>query len=179
MNQLKIAKRYAQALFELGELESCAKEIHLDFQSLHQLMKTSDQLKDFFFHPLISFQKRQSILQTLFQDKIHPLLLRFLIFLIHKNRLSLIIPIEETFQKLFAESQDILSIKIFSAQTLLPQQEKMLPAKIKEKFQKNIQAEIFVDSSMIGGFKFQIKDEIYDLSIRSQIERFKNQVLWA
>ena len=149
----KIAKRYALALFDLAEQKKHVDHVYEDMaaalESIHVLAK----------------------------QKVDPLTAQFLEFLVQKGRLGLLTVIAQEFENLYFEYKEILKVKIISAQELNNDQIKSIASRLKARFNKTIQHDLEIDPRLIGGFKVQVGDTIYDYSIQTQLEKFKNQIL--
>ena len=70
MKNLKIAHRYAKALFDLAQERKCLEIIHSNLQEISGLISQSKQLADFFEDPVIPFNKQKAILEDLFKKKV-------------------------------------------------------------------------------------------------------------
>lgn len=149
----KIAKRYALALFDLAEQKKHVDRVYEDMtvalESVHVLAK----------------------------HKVDPLTAQFLQFLAQKGRLGLLTVIAREFESLYFEYKEILKVKIVSARELNNDQIKSIAVRLKARFHMDIQHDLEIDPRLIGGFKIQVGDTIYDYSIQSQLEKFKNQIL--
>lgn len=173
----KAGKRYAQALFDLAREKDCMDQAYHDTQSLTRLLKQSAELKLFMANPEIPTKKRLAIFEKIFKKHIHPFTYTFLCFLDKKDRLNLTNEICEGFETLYLRHKKILKIRITGARDMDKGHIQAISERLKTRFQEDIQATVTVDSSLIAGFKVQVKDLIYDLSIASQLEKFKNRVI--
>ena len=179
VNDFKIASRYAKALFSLAQTENKQEAIYQDLKTLSELMVTSGELSDFIHHPRILQDKVQEMLKLLFEGKIEALTLRFLHFLAYKRQLANIEMIIERFADFHFEATKILRAEIISAEPLTQDQTKTLMQRLKIKFQRDMICRYVIDPVVIGGFLIKVKDEVYDYSLRGQLDRFRYSSIHA
>lgn len=173
------AKRYAKALFELSQEKKSLEVVYEDLKQLENLINGSDDLKQFIQNPVILLEKRQAILSSLFKDKFNIIVYQFLIFLAEKKRLALIQLIFQEFEKLCFQAKNIIRVKVTSRWALGPGQIKSICHYFKAKLKKEINPEQEIDPSIIGGVKIQVGDTVYDYSFKTQLDKFKAQILHA
>ena len=173
----RIAKRYANALFELSYQTKNLDQNHLDLQMIAAMIDQSENFNAFLQNPEIPSPMRQAALNALFKDRISPLTLKFLYFLVHHDRLNLLSEIGAAFDELYCENKNIFKIKITSARQLTANQAAAIGDRLKSRLNKNIDRDLEIDPGLIGGFKIQVGDQIHDFSIQTQLEKFKNRIL--
>jgi F-type H+-transporting ATPase subunit delta len=177
MKNHKAVKRYTKALFELGQEQNQLEKIHSDFEIILALIQQSDAFNGFLKNPLIPVHKQQEILRAMFHERLKSLTYTFVLFLAEKKKLSYLAPIAEYFKKLYLAKKEILPVKLISAFSMSASQINTLCEKLKEYFHKDIEPSLGIDQSLLGGFKIQIRDVIYDLSLRAQLEQFRKSVM--
>jgi len=174
-----IAKRYAQALFDLScETKEC-ETVSRDLLKIQKLINESDEFVTFLHNPVISLDTRQTILKGILKNKIKPLTRKFILFLNIKNRLRLLSNICQVFEKLYLELKGIIRVKITSSTTINDSQVKEISKHLKSRLKKNIEPTVFKDPSILGGIKIQDGDTIYDYSLSTQLEQFKKNLIKA
>lgn len=172
-----IAKRYAKALFELSTDEQATDHVHNDLLQLSTVCRESAEFKQFISNPIISRGRKEEILTELFRSRVKPLTLNFLLFLARKSRLELLPAICEAFEGLYLSSNNILQASVLSKVPLSKDQMEQIGAKFKKITQKNIETLQNINKNMLGGFKVQINDTVYDYSIESKLKKFKSAIL--
>ncbi len=169
--------RYAQAFFDLCREKKCLDKVYPDTQSLDRLLKQSTELKSFMENPEIASKKRLAIFKTLFKDRMNLQTYHFLLFLEQKDRLNLAGQICEEFETLYLKHKNILKVGIDSARELDKKHIHAIAKRLNARFQKEIQPKVTIVPSLIAGFKIHVGHFIYDLSIASQLKKFKEHVL--
>lgn len=171
-----IAKRYAKALFNFAD-EKENKGVYTDLCSLLELCRESAEFRRFIGDPILSAAKKEETLKELFQGKVKPQTLRFLLFLSRKNRLKLLQPICAAFEELYLSSNNIFPAMIRSKIPLTQTQIDQISKKFKQSEDKDIEPHQVVDERMLGGFTIQVKDMVYDHSIESKLNKFKYSII--
>ena len=103
--------------------------------------------------------------------------LQFLFFLNGHDRLNILKEIGLEFEKLYFEYKEILKVKIISARELKKEQLETIAQRLNSRFKKNIRYDVGIDPRLIGGFKIQVGDSIYDFSIQNQLDKFEQRIL--
>lgn len=179
MSGTPAARRYAKALFLQAAEEGVLDPVYKEFQALGQLLHASSALRDFVGHPLMPMEHRQKTLRELLAADVEPLTLRFLEFLDRQSRMALLVDICETLQELVREEKGIVHARITFAAAFRFQDVEAIRAKIALKTGKEVESESRVDFKLIGGFRVQVGDRVHDASIRTQLDKFKREIINA
>lgn len=173
----RIAKRYARTLFEAaldtGTLEKAAE----DFDTVRQALRHSEDLRHFIANPEIPARRQALILNELFAKRLAPQSQKFLLFLITKDRLSILDDVITAFQGLYREHAGISRLQITSAFPVDQTLRDALHAFFAKHLRREIESEERVDPDLIGGVKVAAGDMVYDLSVRNQLDRFRKRML--
>jgi F-type H+-transporting ATPase subunit delta len=171
------AKRYAKALFQTSEEAANTDLIHRDMKHLEEALEKSSELQVFLSNPMIPSEKRFNILTEIFKSKVAPLTFRFLQLLESKNRISLLSAVCQSFDDLYLASKQSCHAYISSAVELNENQLHNLTHHLKLKHRVEIIPHVSINKDLIGGFKVQIKDVIYDMSLSAQLAKFKEAII--
>ena len=148
-----------------------------DFKVVTRALKDSLVLSDFIRTPVIPFEKRKTILEEIFKNKIHAETIKFLIFLASQRRLNFLKEICEAFDDLYLEYKNTVRAFITSNTELNTHQISDISHHMKLKLRKEVQPVLKVDKNLIGGIKIRIDDFIYDYSIKTQLDKFKYNII--
>ena len=178
MPESSVAKRYAQALFELAEEGHAVLEVRQDLHDLAQLAKNDPSFQRFIANPLIPAHKRNDVISSL-TGSIHALTERCLHFIAGKKRFSKLPDICQAFETIYNESKNILNVQVSMAHEPSAQQIEGIKEKLAKRFNKEIITEVDVNPDLVGGFKLQVQNEIYDYTVVNKLETFRKQALNA
>lgn len=95
----------------------------------------------------------------------------FIHLLAENQRLSTLSVLAEMFSEKKREHEKSILIRVRSAQPLTDAQQQELTAALKQRYQRDVQLSLDVDTSMIGGVVVNAGDEIIDGSLRGQLHR--------
>lgn len=178
MRQPKVAQRYAKALFDLALETSQLEVVKNDIETIRGVK--NEEMLMVFRSPVINEDKKISIFEAIFNDKISKLTSSFFKLVFRKGRM---IALPEILASFDAQYRAHNRIQIIEVTTAIPVGEEIL-LYIKNKMQglprwKDSRLEIksLVDESVIGGFVLQADDILYDASIRHDLALIKKQFI--
>lgn len=91
------------------------------------------------------------------------------LYLVSKGRLGDIKDILEEYKKLYYIEKNIIDVKGIFASDLSAEQKDALIKKLENSTKKNVNLEVEIDKSLIGGGILKIGDKVIDGSIKSQL----------
>ena len=103
--------------------------------------------------------------------------MKFLLFLIEKSRLNILKDIAKAFENIYLNYKNIVPVTIKSAGPIEPKQMQALLKRLQEKLGKEIQPHTVIDKKLLGGFKIETGHVVYDGSLRTQLDNFKEHVI--
>lgn len=173
MSQSTVAKRYAQALFELAAQQNTVAEVSSDLKELVKVIKTDAEFVLLLKAPKISATGKKQLVAELLSGA-QPAVINMISVLIDKKRIDEATDVAEAFQILAADAQGAADAKVFSTRALTDAERAEISAafgKLVGKEKLNITNEI--DPSLIGGVRVQIGNYIYDSTVTSKLEGLK------
>ncbi len=174
-----LAKRYAKALFDCALGDNALERVYADLVEIEKIISESKDFREFLKNPIFSIEERQTIIRSVLAESYNPLTKNFILFLAAKKRLNVFENICRSFTDLYRDANQILPVKITSRFELSSAQLKSLSSRLAEKFKKKIEPYLVVDAHLLGGLKVQIGDVVYDYSMRTQLEKFKENLVFA
>ena len=174
-----LAKRYSQALYDYSQEKDCVEKVYGDLAVLEEAILHSPEFVNFLKNPIAATGIREEALAGIFEKKVSGEFLRFLFLLSRKNRLSILPSICRAFRDLYREAHGILPVKIFSSLPLSKEECQSISEYLEKKFSKKIEPQFTVDASLIGGIAFQVRDQVYDFSLKAQLRQFKEKLVPA
>ena len=177
MRNLKIAPRYAKALFDLAQERNNLDKISEDLKGITAIIFQSPELINFLRNPTIPAEKHKNVIKELFSLRVEDLTLTFLFFLAERKKIGQLDLIGAAFKRYYSKLCGILPVTLTSAYPLSREQVQKITEKLDVTFKKKIEPTVAVSKDLLGGFKLQVKDKIYDFSIQSQLDKFRQSVL--
>lgn len=173
----KVALRYATSLLESSVEKNNLDQIASDMQTVSQAIESSSLLRRFLENPVVKSELKKSILKEIFVKHVSEDTLRFIDFIVDKNREEALKDIADKFLDLKDDYSGVVRVQITSAFVLNEDQKKMIEEKFASILKKKIIANYKVDQSVIGGFVAKVKDTVYDATISHQLEMLRQQLL--
>ena len=173
------SQRYALALFHAAESagEGLTEQIQKELSFISDLWDKNAELRAFLEAPQISGEEKDKLLQTTFKGKISELLLQFLLFLLSKGRLENILGINNQYDELLKEKEGLVDARVITASSL----DERSSASLKEKMEKNTGKKVNLifklDPDIIGGIKVIVGNQIIDHSIRTELDKLRENLL--
>ena len=178
----KIAKNYARALFELGELSgndlSLQETILSELNNINEIINKVKDAKVIFTTPVIAKDEKKELIQKLLQGKIDQKVLNFLFLLIDKQRFNMLPEIQDELNKLVNKLKGIVVAEISSASALDNETLEKLKQKLENILTKDkkILVESKIEPELIGGIKVKMDDLVFDGSIKGKLENLKRRL---
>jgi F-type H+-transporting ATPase subunit delta len=105
--------------------------------------------------------------------------MNFLVLTSGKKRSEFIREIIERFEVLALEHNQILSAQVFSAVPLSSEQTEAIRNRLRKNTGKEVQLVEVVEKSLLGGFIVKIRDSVIDYSLKRQLERLKEKMIFG
>ncbi len=176
MVEARIGARYANSLFGLAQEKKMLNDVKDDMNLILQACQESRQLVNLLESPIIPSSRKNAILQKVFDGKfISPLTMLIVDLLSRKGRDAYLPSMAREFLKIYDQEFDI-SRGILTSVYKLPEK---LVSQIRDKLEEQLGTTLILeqklDESMIGGFKIQIGDQLYDGSVTSALRKMRNK----
>ncbi len=140
----KAARRYSTALYDVAEEKGQLIEVTDDITNVLGLINDNKNLELFFASPIISKEKKLSIVKDIFGGKLSELTLDFINLLVSRRRESLINGIFEDFLNLKKEKDGIVDVQVKTSVELNDDEKMKMKQKIDSytKLKSNLSFEI-------------------------------------
>ncbi|URZ15030.1 F0F1 ATP synthase subunit delta [Clostridium felsineum] len=170
-------RRYALALYEVGEERQKLEEYINDFNDIVGLLKTNQDVIQVVNHPQVSTSEKKKIFMEIFKGKIDEKLLNFLLLLIEKKRIH---DAEGILSQLNIISLEKHNKVIADVKTVIPLTEgekTTLTSKLSAKYNKTVILKEIIDKSIIGGVYVRVGDDVIDGTVKFKLDSMKKLML--
>jgi len=168
----KVVLPYSEALLESAQEIDLVEQISNDLTKISNILLQAIDLKLFLENPLVSSVSKKNVLQQIFSDQIHDNVLKFLLVLVDRRRISLLNAIIDKYLELAYKLDSILIAYISTPISLTESQHNTLINKLKEITNSNkVKLAIEIDSDLIGGLKIQVGSKVIDTSLSGQLKQ--------
>lgn len=168
MTNQSVAKRYARALFAIGEEQDKLASFDESLRGLAALATTNEEVKELLASHFISISRKKEVMGAILADD-DPLIRNFVYLLLDKNRAMNLVDVCEAFEILMEERENILHASVKSAVPLDGEQVTQIERKFSALTKQTVKAKVTVDQSLIGGVLVRVGDKVYDGTIAHQL----------
>ena len=164
-----IARPYAVAAYKLGrEQKSLAK--WSEMLGFATAVSNDAQMQAYIQNPKVISSELQIAFLKVCGDKLNEQGQNLIKVLVEYGRLSILPAITEAFESLKALDEGTLEAQIVAAAQPSEAEIKDLVQRLEAKFGKKIEANVSVDSELIGGIKIIVGDTVIDASVKGQLQ---------
>ena len=162
-----VSERYALSLYEVAKDEKQEKGYLEELTAVCGVFRETPDFLKLLTTPSIA--DKQNVLKRVFEGRIQPFLLNFLMLITEKGRVGLIFEMREAYKEQYYFENNIAEV---CAVTAVPMSD-ALREKLKNKMQavtgRQVVLETSVDPEIIGGIVVKVNNEQFDTSLRTRI----------
>ena len=175
MSAYRVARRYAEAALELAEEQKQSERLAGDLELIQKAIKESLEFYAFLKSPVISKDKKRTVMADLFKAKVSTLTMDFLNLLIEKGREDVLDSILVEYFRMRDDRLGIVILELRAAIELTGDQQKTIAKRFEEITRKKIRVAFSVDKQLKGGFIARVGDTVYDGSVTRQLELLRER----
>ena len=171
------ATRYARALLDVLLKESTAEQGAQDLSKVAALLQQFPELERAFTNPAIPAARKRALVQELLPKlSLTAPVGKLLLMLAERDRLVLLPDLVAVFQEKLEELQQVVRAEVTTAEPLGADRLSSLQQRLAQATGRTVKMTTRVDPTLIGGMKAQIGSTVFDGSIATQLETFKQKL---
>ncbi len=176
MSVERIATRYSKSLVDLAVEQNKLEDVNSDMQYIKAVCGNPD-FKSLIKSPVIQPSKKAGAFKAVFSSKVSDLTNKFLNIVLKKGRESYLPEMVTEFDIQYKKIKHVSSVTLTTAEPLSQAAVDRILAKIKtsKSTDDNIELDVKVDPSLIGGFILRYDDKLYDTSVKHKLEQLKKE----
>ncbi len=169
MIKTAVARRYAQALFELLD-QSMTEATRGTLNGIGLAMKESNQLRHVIASPAFGVEEKIAVLTAL-GDKLGcpPAGKAFLGQLVKKNRVGFLPDIADAFGKLVDQSKGTQPVTVSSATALSPDEQQRIKTRLRDTLKRDVDVTFQTDASHLAGLQIHIGSTVVDSTVHGRL----------
>ncbi len=174
-----LAQRYARSILELAEEKGGRDKIELvlgQLEDVLELARSDAHFSEFLASRVIPATSRAASIKRIFDGRIDPLVLNFLLVLNDKGRLARLAPIIDAFDALAQDKFGRVEVDVYTAAPASGEELAGIKKSLEAKLGKIVIVHPYTDASMIGGVKLRIGDKLIDGSVATRLRRMKQRL---
>ena len=174
MIKTAVARRYAQALFELLE-PSNIEATRVALHGLGAAVKDSASLRHVVASPAFGVDEKIAVLGELGSRLGCPTVGQaFIGQLVKKNRVGFLPEIAEAFAKLVDESKGTQPVTVSSAAALSSAEQDRIKARLRDTLKREVDVTFQVDASHLAGVQIHIGSAVVDSTVRGRLRAMQS-----
>lgn len=172
-----IARRYAKALLAIGQEDQNFARYGEELAGFAKAQNTSG-LAEALSNPIVPLENRTNILKAV-QDKMQlsPMVKNVLSLMMEKGRINLVPSMNDYYQKLVDEVNNIARATIVTATAVDDDIKEQIQKTLEEMTSKKVIIEAVEDPEIIGGIVAKVGDLTLDGSVKMQLKNLKESLI--
>lgn len=177
MSQSKVAKIYAESLYDYAVAQNNRENVITDVEKLKWLFVHSAELLRTVQSPIVRSIDKLAIIRGAAKNSLTTEFDGFINLLTKKNRIDFIPEIVEIFSDVCDKKEGVLRVTVTSAIALSDEQMQSVKDMLHVRFNKTIVITPFIDAELIGGFVVRVGDNVIDASIVNKLKQIKKKFI--
>lgn len=171
-----VTRRYARALYEEARQQDVLARVDDDVDTLRETLEGAPELARFFRSPVISPERKRAVVDSLFKERVHSLVLRFMHLLIAKQREVLFPEIVRTYRVLRDEEEGIVEAHAQVAYVFGEEEREALEKALKKVTGRNVRLRLTRSEGLLGGVVVRVGDTVYDGSVKHRLASLRERM---
>jgi len=172
-----VAKRYAQALLGAAQQEGAVDPLLADLDGLEKVVAAHPELVRFLESPQEPDEAKRDLIAKVFGGRTTDLFMRLIALLMAKKRIPHLLDVVRGYRTIVEESRGVTEARVTTAVPLPAELADRLRAQLERLFDKKVKIIPRIDPRVIGGLFVIIEGKIIDRSVRSDIEKLREEML--
>ncbi|QFU07796.1 ATP synthase subunit delta [Rhodobacteraceae bacterium THAF1] len=170
-----IAQRYATAIFELAKEDNALDQIANDADALVAAHNESADFRDLIHSPIYGRDEQTAAIAAIAAKmNLHPMMQNTLRLMAQKRRLFVVRELSRQLREMIAAERGEVTAEVTAATELSDAQRQNLAAALKEAVGQDVNINLAVDESLIGGLVVRVGSKMIDTSIKSKLASLQN-----
>ena len=172
----QVARRYAEALFELAEENDILSDMYTEIFDLKNIIKENNGLYDVLRSPFVKSDEKKQVIDAIFGGQVSEYGLNFLKVLVDNQRITELEGIVAAYRGLFNDKNGIAEGTVTTVVALESEKILELEQKLSAIYNKKVKLENIIDKDILGGVLVRIGNEEIDGSVKSRLNDLKNSL---
>jgi F-type H+-transporting ATPase subunit delta len=168
--------RYARALLIAADDTGHAEDLTVEVNGVRDLIATSPDLDSFLDDPTVEVATKRESLARIFEEKLSPLMWRFIDLLVAKRREPILPEILEAAHSMLEERAGRVEAEVRTATKLSDEQQTKLIDRLETITGKDVSLIIEDAPDLVAGFVARVGDTVYDASLGAQLARIGSRL---
>jgi len=177
----KDSATYAQQLFNIARQAGYLEEARADLNAILLAIEAQPKFMELLMAPNLDIERKKDLVNSTFSKEYSKLIVDFLTILVKEEAVLHLKEIETLFHDLvsqhLADYFGIVEGTVYSAVPLSESQLLQLTYVFTKKIGKKVKLQLEIDESLIGGYKVNIANIVYDSTIKLQLKQLRASLM--
>ncbi len=171
-----IARRYAEAVFDLGRETNSIERWRTDIALLAEYLHDR-RLAFVLSEPKVAFATKESMLRDLLADKLQRDALGLALVLVEQQHVEMMPRLQAEFERLYDDFHHQAKATIITATPLDATETNEIATSLQRITGKRVEVTTQVDPSILGGVIARVGDTLIDGSVRRRLALLREQII--
>ena len=177
MSSMTVARRYAAALADVLSERNEEAVVREELKTWEQMVQSNQLLLEALTNPTVAYDQKSKLLNELLtKTKVQPITANFLRLLLKNQRFAELPQINAKLGELMDERAGVVSAEVVSARPISEPVKNSLEQTLQQITNRRVRLNFTTDETLLGGIVTRIGSTIYDGSVRSQLERLRQEL---
>lgn len=179
MSKSIAARRYAEALFQLGDEKDTLEQLSEELRVVQEVFQDNKEIYTFLKHPRVSHEKKKQFLEEAFQG-LQADVINTIKLLVERHRIEITPTVVDHFNQMVNDAKGIAEAQVYSVRELSDSEQQALSITFAKRIgKKGVEIDNIVDPSLLGGLKIRIGNTVFDGSVSSKLSRIERDIVSA
>ncbi len=170
------ARRYAEAAFEVAMRDNTIEAWRAELGAAAEVV-AEERIGRALANPSIPLETRTATAETTFAPMVGRKVLNLIGLMLRRGRIEELPRLAAEFGRLDDERRGITHATATSASELTADERRALTQRLERFTGGRVELDVQVDPSLLGGVVVRVGDRLIDGSVRSRLERLRNQLV--
>ena len=171
-----IARRYAEAMFDLALKQNTLDRTLDDVQGLGQLF-SKHTLAYLLREPKVPLQRKETVLRETLSTRVLPTSLNLALLVVQRGLVELMPNIATELQQMVFDYKNQAVAEVTTAAPLDEKQQALVKQALEQQTGKTILLQTRVNPEILGGVVARVGDQVIDGSVRQRLQMLKRQLI--
>lgn len=173
----RFARPYAKAMMDIVKSPEEGRKLHDELLSFERARSSSPELAEIFATPAIDAEKKVAVARAMARKiELSELSSKLVDVLVRHHRINQLSSVLEAWKAMIDTAMGISVAEVRSAHELSETEQIELRRTLEAKFGGTIDLQLNTDTSLLGGFVAKVGSEVYDASVKGQLQRFRESL---
>ena len=173
MRDYRINTNYAKALLLLATERGEADRVRDDMKLVSRVTAENRELRVVFANPTVPHDRKAGLARALFEGNVAESTMAFLLFVVKKNRSVNLHGISESYLEQWRSVNGVVLSDLVTHQPIDDRAREMVTNMVHDYTGKTVELRDYTDEKMLGSFKLEFDNKMYDARIRTKIRKLR------